>query len=187
MSRGLIEQALNLGLEREEISKDHPRALIGGERIPYPPKDLASLTSILSRREIKSMLALEGTTDGAVKFLESHLQIPKVIRVPMDRSELKKTLRNMAAPVDLITLDGRGLPLDADTIWKYIEGGKSPYAKEWAKGAPVDYGIPKLKPGTFIVINLADPACKALWFAVRSRHMLAFQSPFVGMAYTSFS
>jgi hypothetical protein len=180
---GLIEQVLGLGLERKELIKDYPKAMIGGERIPYPPKDMASLVTILKGHNVQSYLALEVTTDGGAKFLEAHLHIPKVLRLEEKETEisLRKMLRTMAAPVDLVSIDGRGLPLDPETIWKYIQGGRDEYAREFGKGAPIDYGIAKLKPGACVIVNLADPASREIWYKIRARYSQSYQSPFVGM------
>ena len=181
---GLIEQVVHLGLEREELRKDHPGALIGGERIPYPPKDMASLVSILQGRHVNTYLALEASTDGAVRFLEAHLHIPEVTRIEKaDGKEIKKVLRGITQPVDLISLDGRGLAMNAETLWRYIQGGRDSYTNEFGKGAPTDYGVPKLKPGGSLIVNLTDAAARDVWFKARSRYSLAYQSPFVGMVY----
>lgn len=184
---GLIEQVLKLGLERKELIKDFPAAVIGGARIPYPPKDMASLVTILKPRNVQTYLAIEATTDGGIKFLEGHLHIPKVIRIREDEEGkgLRKFLRTMAAPVDLISIDTRGLALDGETIWKYIVGGRDGYVREFGKGAPIDYGIPKLKPGASIIVNLVDPGARQVWFSARGRFSQSYQSPFVGMAHVA--
>jgi hypothetical protein len=184
---GLIEQVLGLGLERKELIKDHPKALVGGHRIPYPPRDMASLVTILKGRNVQTYLALEATTPGGIDFLEAHLHIPTIIRLEEKETDksMRKLLRTMNTPVDLISIDGRGLPLDADTIWKYIQGGRDEYTREFGKGAPVDYGIPKLRPGGCVLVNLADPGSREVWYKIRSRHSQCYQSPFVGMAHAA--
>jgi hypothetical protein len=180
---GLIEQVLQLGLERKELLKDHPKAMIGGANIPYPPKDMASLVTILKGRTVKSYLALEAQTDGAVKFLEAHLQIPRVIRAETTEKALRKSLRSMAEPVDLISIDGRGLPIDPATALRYIQGGRNDNPREFGVGTPTDYGISKIRPGGSIIVNLADPAALEVWHQIRSRYARSYQSPFVGMVY----
>jgi hypothetical protein len=147
---------------------------------------MASLVTILRARNVQSYLAFENQTDGGVKFLESHLHIEKVIR-PKDEDTkgLRKFLRLMEEPVDLISIDGRGLPLDAESIWLYIQGGREKYAPEFGKGAPLDYGIPKLRRGGSIIVNLADPGAMTVWHKIRSRHSQSYQSAFVGMAHVS--
>lgn len=182
---GLIEQVLKLGCERKELLKDHPKALIGGANIPYPPKDMASLVTILKGRSVQTFLALEVQTAGAVQFLEAHLHIPRVMGLeePVTEKGLRKMLRTLSEPVDLLSLDGRGLPLDAETIWKYIQGGRDEYTREFGKGAPIDYGIPKVKKGGAIIVNLADPGARAIWYKIRARHSQTFQSAFVGMVH----
>lgn len=181
---GLIEQVLKLGLERDELRKDHPGALVGGHRIPFPPKDMAAVVSTMKGLSIRRYLALEGETEGGVHFLEAHLHPEEVLRVK-DQSgkELRKMLRTMTEPVDLITLDGRGLPLDADTLWRYILGGREEYAKEFGKGAPVDFGIPKLRPGGALVLNLADAGTREVWYRARAKFIPRYQSAFVGVVH----
>lgn len=183
---GLIEQVIELGLERKELLKDHPKGHVGGARIPYPPKDMASLVSILTPRAVQSYLAIEIETDGAVRFLESHLHIPKVVRLEEGKlAGLAKMLRLIREPFDLISIDARGLPLDAMTIWRYIQGGREEYASEFGKGAPTDYGIRKLKPGGSVIVNKADPASLEVWYRVRAQFSQSYQSPFVGMAHVN--
>ncbi len=185
---GLIEQVLGLGLERKELIKDHPKAMIGGARIPYPPKDMASLVTILKGRNVKDYLALEATTEGGIQFLEAHLHIPNVVRIEAKASsekDLRKTLRAMPATFDLISIDTRGMPLDAETLWQYIQGGRQDYTREFGKGAPVDYGNRKIRPGGSIIVNLADEAARSLWYKIRSLNSQSYQSPFVGMAHVN--
>lgn len=204
---GLIDQVIQLGMERPELIKDHPHAMVGGARIPYPPRDLASMVTILKGRNVRSYLAVEAFTQGGVSFLEEHLHVPRIYRIdgfdgyprleagvigedmeqkPLKKDpekNLRKILRTLPEAMDLISIDGRGLPLDAETIWRYMEGGRDDYAREFGKGAPPDYGLAKVKPGTTILVNLADAGAKALWFKLRTRHSLSYQSPFVGMVY----
>lgn len=180
---GLIEQVLSLGLERSELCKDHPGAEVGGWKIPFPPKDMASIVTILKGSRVNTCLVLGDKSAGAVRFLEAHLHIPEIIRPDKtDAKGLRKLLRTLTDPVDLIVLDGRDLPLDADTLWRYIEGGREDYPREFGKGAPLDYGVPKLRMGASIVVNLADPGCRQIWYRVRARHHQSYQSPFVGVA-----
>lgn len=185
---GLIEQVLGLGLERKELIKDHPKATIGGARIPYPPKDMASLITILKGRSVKSYLALETTTDGGINFLAAHLHIPNVVRIEAKASsekELRKMLRTTPETFDLISIDARGLALDAETLWRYVQGGRDDYTREFGKGAPIDYGTRLIRPGGSVIVNLADDAARTLWYRIRSLNSQSYQSPFVGMAHVA--
>lgn len=183
---GLIEQVLQLGLERAELRKDHPGALIGGARIPFPPKDMAGVISVIRGIEVKRYLALEAFTDGAVTFLSAHLHPEIVIRAAtLEEKALRKMLRTMRDPVDLISLDGRDLVIDPETVWRYIQGGRDQYKPAFGQGAPTDYGLPKLRPGGYLIVNLAHAGAREVWCQARSRHQQVYQSPFVGVARVS--
>lgn len=178
---GLIEQILKLGAERPELVKDHHGAPVGGARVPFPPKDMASVVSVLKGISIKHYLALEVETQGAVDVLSANLHPEKILRVTdLEEKQLRRLLR-LTPAVDLISLDGRGLPLDAETVWRYIEGGKDAPKPTFGQGAPTDYGAPLLRPGGALVVNLADPGAREVWFKARVRHNKMFQSPFVGV------
>lgn len=183
----MIEQIVGLGLERREVAKDFPAAQIGGARVPYPPKDLASIVSLLTPFKPMSYLALEVSSMGGVKFITEKLDIPKVLEITQTnrtKTGLRKFLRTLDEPVDLVSIDGRGIALDAETLWKYLEGGgKSLPEAEFGKGAPPDFGPPKLRPRACLIFNLADNVTRTLWYRMRARYSPMYQSPFTGMCH----
>lgn len=184
---GLIERISAAGLEREELKKEAPRALVGGARIPYRPADLASIITLLTQRNPTNYLALEVQARGGLEFIGATvggLYLHTIIQNNSSEKELRSHLRKLKETFDVITIDGRGLVLDAETLWKYIEGGKPNPVREFAKGAPVDYGAPKMRPGCIIVLNLVDAGTKALYFRLRARYNPMFASPFVGVVRT---
>lgn len=183
MSMGLIETIALAGVERPELATTNPRIQVGGARIPYTPRDLASIIVLLRAREPKSYLALEGASAGGFGFITQSLNIPLTVASRPDEN-LKPFFKGIKQGFDLISIDARGLTMDADTLWKYIVGGKEPWVKEFGKGAPTDFGIHKIKPGASIIVHFADPACKALWFKIRTRYNKTYQSDFVGMVKT---
>lgn len=184
---GLIEQIVSLGLERKELAKDFPKAEIGGQRIPYPPQDLAAVVTQLIPRAPQSYLAIEVSSDAGWRFIAQRARIPSVVEVGeanKDEKSLRKWLRLAKDPVDLVSIDGRGLALPVDEIWKYIEGqGRAPYPSEFGKGVPADYGEPRLKPLACLVFNLADEATRQLWYRMRNRYVPMYQTNLTGMCH----
>ena len=181
MQEGMIERICDMGLERQELCDKLARAHVGGMMIPYSPRDLAAILTQLRNKPPTSYLALESTTQGGIKFLQEMLDIPEVYQPAGDEKKVRSALRSMKQPVDLISIDLRGYPLDAETVWKYILGGKEEPAKEFGKGAPTDYGICKLKVGGFILLNRADKGAFEMWFRLRDRYTRMYQSALVGM------
>ncbi len=170
-----------MGVERQELCARMPRAHVGGRMIPYSPQDLASILTQLRNIPPKSYLALECTTQGGIKFLTEMLDIQDVYQPSGDEKKIRSALRSMKHPVDLISIDLRGYPLDAETVWKYILGGKEEPAKEFGKGAPTDYGVCKLKKAGFILLNRSGKEGFEMWFRMRDRYTRMYQSALVGM------
>lgn len=181
---GLIDRISKAGVERKELMKEAPLALVGGARIPYRPADLAAIITLLKSRNPESYLALEVQALGGLEFIGQNmggLVLHTVTAHNGSDKDLRTHLRKVRETFDVITIDGRGLCLDAETLWKYIEGGKPAPVREFGKGAPVDYGTPKMRPGCVIVLNLVDPGTKNLYFRLRARYNPMFSSPFVGV------
>lgn len=179
---GMNQEIADLGLEREELGRAFGQALIGGERIPYEPKQLSGIVTILRGYAPQRYLAIEGTSEGGWRYIGQAVSIPHVSPISPNEpvTEIKKTLRTKCEPYDLISIDARGLPLSAGEIWKYIEGGKETVTA-FGKGAATDYGPKKVKPGTIIIFNLADEATKELYFQLRTMDNKLHQSTFAGM------
>lgn len=179
---GLVERIGRLGLERAELAKEAPRALIGGAKIPYRPQDLAAVITLLSPRNPKAILSLEVETQGGAGFLQECLkaEVDGVVESNKNAGTLRTHLRALKTKYDAVVIDGRGLALSADIVWKYLLGGKDT-TREFGKGAPADYGPCKMAPGCVIVLNFADAGTKTLYFALRSRYSPMFSSPFLGV------
>lgn len=176
------QEIADLGLEREELGRAFGQALIGGERIPYEPKQLSGIVTILRGYAPQRYLAIEGMSEGGWRYIGQAVGIPHVSLISPNEpvAEIKKTLRAKGEPYDLISIDARGLPLSAGEIWKYIEGGKETVTA-FGKGAATDYGPRKIKPGTLVLFNLADLATKDLYFQLRTMDNKLHQSLFAGM------
>jgi hypothetical protein len=181
---GLIERIIEQGSERPELVNGIQGAEVGGQRITFSPKDLASVITVLRPREIKTMLAIEGESLGSANFIAKELGV-KAIVVVNDKveRELKKTLRNIPHKFDLITIDSRNLPLDADEIWQFIKGGKEEQTPKFGGGAAKDYGTPKIKDGSCVIVNRHGQDSAAFWFRLRARHAQIFQSLNVGVVH----
>lgn len=182
MSIGLIQDIAGQGIERDELGRSIGGALVGGERIPYEPKELAGIITLLRGYMPKRYLVIEGVSTGGWRYIKQAVNIEEVVPVLPSQAlpAFCKDLRAIAGPFDLISIDGRGLPIDAAVIWKFILGGKE--AQEgFGKGAPRDYGQPKAKPGTLVIFNLADPGTKDLYFKLRTLDNKLHQSMYAGM------
>ena len=179
---GLYQEIAALGIERIELGANFGTAKVGGDRIPYEPKELGGIITTLRSYNPVRYLAIEGVSEGGSKYIAQAVPIPQVNsigpREPL--ADIKKALRADAEPYDVISIDSRDMPLPASEIWKYMIGGKEP-SKGFAKGAPIDYGPCKLKPGSKVIFNFADPACKDLYFQVRSMDNKLHQSKWAGM------
>lgn len=180
MNGGMVQEIAGAGLERADLAKTFGHALIGGARIPYEPKELAGIITTLRGFNPQRYLAIEGTTDGGWKYIGQACAIPHVR--PIDAQDTRKQLRDkdLGGPFDLVSIDARGLSLTAEDIWKYLEGGKQAVAA-FGRGAPTDYGPRKLRAGTLVLFNLADPAVKDLYFAKRTMDNKMHQSTYAGM------
>ena len=178
---GMVQEIADLGVERIELAKSAGNAQIGGANIPYEPKELASMVTLLRGYAPKRYLAIEGMSEGGWRFIGSAVAIPYVKPIGPKEPDIRKALRDkQMQPFDLISIDARGLSLSAEEIWKYIQGGKEVMV-EFGKGAPTDYGPKKFKPGSIVIFNLSDPATKALYFQVRSMDNKLHQSKYAGM------
>lgn len=184
--KGLIDRICDLGVERAELCREAPRAVVGGHRIPYRPVDLAAIITLLNVRKPKHYLALETHGRGGIEFIGATiggLYLSLIKEENKREADLRTHLRKMDDAFDVVTLDGRGLTLDAETLWRYLEGGKEPPVREFGKGAQMDYGRCKLKPSCVIILNLADPATKLLYFRLRMRYTRMYSSSFVGVVH----
>lgn len=179
MNGGMVQEIAGMGLERDELARTFGSALIGGQRIPYEPKELAGIITTIRPYNPQRYLAIEGETAGGWKYIGQACAIPHV--KPVTGEDTRKQLRDKdIGAFDLISIDARGLPIDAQEVWKYLQGGKE-QMREFGRGAPVDYGPKKLKAGTLIIFNLADPATKDLYFQVRTLDNKLHQSTYAGM------
>lgn len=179
MNGGMVQDIAMAGLERGDLAKAFGQALIGGRRIPYEPKELAGMITLIRLHSPQRYLAIEGETDGGWKYIGEACAIPYV--KPVGAEETRKQLRDKEiGAFDLISIDPRGLPISAAEVWKYLEGGKE-QRHEFGRGAPVDYGPKKLKAGTLIIFNLTDPAAKDLYFQKRTLDNKMHQSTYAGM------
>lgn len=179
---GLIQEIAEAGVERDELARSFGNAKVGGEAIPYEPKELAGMITTIRSHGPKRYLAIEGVSTGGWRFIKRAAEIPDVTPILPSQAigPFCKDLRQAQEPYDLISLDTRKLPISAEEVWKFLLGGKEKVA-EFAKGAPKDYGSSKLKPGTLIIFNFADPACKDLYFKVRALDNKMHQSLYAGM------
>ena len=182
---GLIERIIEMGSERPELVKAYQGAPVGGQRVTIAPKDLASIITLLRPRRPNSCLAIEGESMAAARFLAGELGVSLAVVNDETERDLRKTLRGLPKPFDLVTIDPRGLPLSADEIWRYLEGGKEERKAEFGAGAPKDYGIHKLAPGACVVVNRSGEAGAALWFRLRARYGKLFQGQFVGVVHVA--
>lgn len=184
--KGLIDRIGEAGLEHSGLAKDAPRARIGGARIPYRPQDLAAIITLLNQRNPVNYLALEVEAKGGLEFIGQNmggLYLHTIIEHNKDEKTLRQHLRKLDAKFDVITIDGRGLSLPAQALWKYLEGGKEAQPREFGKGAPSDFGPPKMKPGCVLVLNLADSDTKTLYYTLRQRYTPMYSSQFVGVVH----
>ena len=179
---GLLQEIASLGLERAELGLSFGTAKIGGERIPFEPKELGGIITTLRSFNPQRFLAIDGVSEGGSKYIAQAVNIPQVNSIgPRDPlADIKKALRADALPYDVISIDSREMPLSADEIWKYMLGGKEP-VKSFASGAATNYGPCKLKSGTKVILNFADPACKDLYFKIRTMDNKLHQSKWAGM------
>lgn len=180
----MVQQISSLGVERQELATSAVRANVGGQMIPYEPKELAGIVTLLRGYAPNRYLAIEGVSMGGVNFIAQAVPVPVVVSVGAQDAEkdIRRMLRSAtnAQPYDLISIDARGLALSAGEIWKYIQGGKETMV-EFGKGAPTDYGPRKWHKGTLVIFNLADVATKDLYFQVRSMDNKLHQSKYAGM------
>ncbi len=183
MNGGMVHEIASLGVERSQLSNGNAHARVGGESIPYEPRELASMITTLRGFAPQTYLAIEGTSRGGWSYISKACAIPHVQVIDKTQSllETKKALRDKEIkPFDLISIDPRSLLLSADEIWKYIQGGKESVT-EFGKGAPTDYGPKKWKPGTLVIFNMSSPEGRELYFKVRTLDNRMHQSTFAGM------
>ncbi len=180
---GLIQDIAGRGVERDELARSFGNAQVGGERIPYEPKELASMVTILRGYQPKRYLPVEGVSTGGWRYIKEAVGIPEVDPV-LPSQTLPAFCKDLRQPIkaayDLISIDARGLPITAEQVWKFILGGKETVS-EFGKGAPRDYGPAKIKSGTMVIFNLADPDTKDLYFKVRTLDNKLHQSLYAGM------
>jgi hypothetical protein len=162
------------------LLKDWPQAQIGGQKIPYPPKDLAGMVTLLRHRKHTSYLALEPVTQGGAGFISQVLPSPITSPDNYREKDLRKFLRKLDAPLDIISIDMRGLPFDHEELWRYMLGGRDP-KREFGAGAAIDYGIKKVAAGSSIIINLSSEEGKQLWYKLRPLFHPLFISHFAVM------
>jgi len=179
---GMVQEIAALGLERDELGRTFGGARIGGENIPYEPRELGGIITTIRQHNVRRYLAVEGVSSGGWRYIKQACEIPDVTSIlPSQATQpFCKDLRTLTDAFGLVSLDTRNLPISAEDVWKFIIGGKETQAG-FGKGAPRDYGTPKLKPGSLVIFNFADPACKDLYFKVRTMDNKAHQSAFAGM------
>jgi len=178
---GMYQEIAELGLEREELGRSFGRALIGGEQIPYEPKELGGIITTLRPYAPKRYLAIEAF-NGGWRYIAKSVSIPDVTDIsPMVKGEdFKKMMKDKdLKPFDLVSIDPRGFGMDVEEIWKYILGGRE--TQVFGKGAPPDYGPRKVKVGSLIIFNLTSAGTKDLYFKVRSMDNKLHQSRYAGM------
>lgn len=182
MTVGIIQDIAAQGIERHELCRSIAGALVGGERIPYEPKELAGIITLLHGYKPKRYLAIEGASTGGWRYIKQAVGIPDVTPILPSQAmqPFCKDLRAVAGPFDLISIDSRNLPISAADIWRFIEGGKEKQ-EGFGKGAPRDYGQPKAKPGTIVIFNLASEGTKDLYFKLRTFDNKMHQSLYAGM------
>lgn len=183
LNLGMNQQIADLGLERPELCRSYGSAQVGGQLIPYEPKELAGMITLMRGYAPKSYLAIEGVSMGGARFIQQATGIDGMITMNGKQSaqDMRKDLRSKDwKPFDLISMDSRDLPLPVDELWKYIQGGKDEQ-KGFGTGAPKDYGPAKCRAGTIVIFNFADKACKDLYFKVRTMDNRLHQSLYAGM------
>ena len=182
MTIGLIQDIADNGIERDELGRSIAGARVGGERIPYEPKELAGIITLLRGYMPKRYLPIEGVSTGGWRYIKQAVNIEDVVPILPSQAiqPYCKDLRAVAGPFDLISIDARNLPITAADVWRFIEGGKEKQ-EGFGKGAPRDYGQPKSKPGTIVIFNLADPGTKDLYFKLRTLDNKLHQSMYAGM------
>jgi len=146
--------------------------------IPYEPKELAGIITLLRAHRPQRYLAIEGQTSGGWKYIGQACAIPHVR--PIDGIDTRKQLREKDLPYDLISLDLRGMGITWDDAWKFLLGGKE-QVREFGRGAPLDYGSRKVRPGTLIIFNLATDDARAAYLKARTMDNKMHQSTFAGM------
>lgn len=179
---GMVQEIAELGLEREELGRSFGNAQIGGEAIPYEPRELAGIITTVRAHNVRRYLAIEGASTGGWRYIKRAAEIPDVTAILPSQAigPFCKDLRQSAAPYDLVSLDTRNLPVTADELWKFILGGKESQAG-FGKGAPRDYGSAKIRAGSLVIFNFGDPVCKDLYFRVRTMDNKMHQSKYAGM------
>jgi len=178
---GMYQEIADAGLERDELGRSFGQALIGGERIPYEPKELGGMITMIRPYNPKRYLAIEAF-NGGWKYIKKTVGIGHVtdIQMTVKLDEFKKIMRDKdLQPFDLVSIDTRGFQMSVDEIWKYILGGRDPQI--YGKGAPTDYGPRKVHPGSLIIFNLSSVPVKELYFRVRSMDNKMHQSKYAGM------
>lgn len=183
LGRGLIDRISAAGVERAELAHN-TKAVVGGARIPYTPRDLASILTIISPLNPKRYLALEVAAKGGIEFIGrtvGGMYLHGIDNFNHTALALLKHLKKLRQAFDIITIDGRGLKLDAATLWLCMEGGKVPIISEVGRNAHADYGRAKMKTGTVIILNLAEPKTKELYYRLRNKLTPLYSSPFVGV------
>jgi hypothetical protein len=182
MNIGVIQDIASKGIEREELGRAIAGAMVGGEAIPYEPKELASIITLLRGYTPKKYLAIEGVSTGGWRYIKKALDIHEAVPILPSQAmqPFCKDLRAVAGPFDLISIDARGLPISAEEIWKFVLGGKEKQ-EGFGKGAPRDYGLAKWKPGTLVIFNLSEAATKDLYFKLRTFDNKMHQSLYTGM------
>jgi len=179
---GVIQDIAARGIEREELGRAIAGSLVGGEAIPYEPKELAGIITLLRGYAPKKYLAIEGISTGGWRYIKQAVGISEAYPILPSQAvqPFCKDLRAIAGPFDLISIDARGLPISADEIWKFVLGGKEKQ-EGFGKGAPRDYGLAKWKPGTLVIFNLSGADTKDLYFRLRTFDNKMHQSQFAGM------
>lgn len=180
MAGGLIEKIRRAGVADAALVKGDPKALVGGAGIAYAPKDLASVISLVRYHGVKSYLPLEASKASSA-FIWEEAKLDKILYLDMrDKKVLKVGLRDPETlGFDCVSLDSRDMPLDIDTLWKYVEGGKE--AAKFGAGPGTNYGPRKLAPGALVIVNLCDTTARPLWHSLRHRYGAVYQSPLVGV------
>lgn len=179
---GIIQDIAALGIERAELGRSIMGAQVGGEAIPYEPKELAGIITMLRGYAPKRYLAIEGVSMGGWRYIQQAVNIPEAVPILPSQAvqPFCKDLRALEGVFDLISIDARGLPISADEVWKFILGGKEKQ-EGFGKGAPRDYGTAKWRPGTLVIFNLSGADTKDLYFKLRTFDNRMHQSLYAGM------